>query len=100
MQPPRGGGTQQRDFSVHSQGTERDTPTRQQAPPERSQETEEGGTPPEQHRALSVHNLREREREGVTPPEQEGEGMALPNRHITLPTQGTRRRKGGAPPKP
>ena len=48
---------------AHSQGMEGETPTRQRDTPECSQGTEEGGAPPDNQRALPVHDLREREME-------------------------------------
>ena len=57
-----------------------------------------GGAPPNQQRALPVHDLPEREKEGGIPHKQEGEGMALPEQHSALPAQGTREREGGYPP--
>ena len=47
----------------------RDTPTRKRPSPVHSQGTEEGGAPSEQHHAIYVHALQEKEREGRTPPE-------------------------------
>ena len=40
--------------------------------PESSEGTEEGGAPTNQQRAFLTHDLREREREGGTPPGKEG----------------------------
>ena len=57
-----------------------------------------GGAPPNQQRALPVHDLPEREKEGGIPHKQEGEGMALPEQHSALPAQGTREREGGGTP--
>ena len=57
-----------------------------------------GGAPPDKQRALPVHDLPEREKEGGIPHKQEGEGMALPEQHSALPAQGTREREGGHPP--
>ena len=64
------------------------------------QGTGERVAPPEQQGSLPTNNLREREREGGTPSEQEGEGMATPEQHSTITAQGTRERKGGLPPYP
>ena len=91
--------TQQRTLTARRQGMEGDTPTRQGAPPARIQgkDAEEGGAPLEQQHTLPVYDLQEREGEGGTPPEQEGEEMSNPEQKSALPAHGTLEREGRAP---
>ena len=57
-----------------------------------------GGGIPQSATRSPAQDLQEREREGETPPNQEGEGMEQSENHSMLPAQGTQEKEGRNPP--